>query len=86
VFVKTKKGGSEISIVEVQKEVVWHELLFDVIHEAHIYSGHPRDAGTHKNHIDNVCVVGCSEKAIEIYRSCPECLQKTKPTNQTNSN
>jgi hypothetical protein len=43
VFVKTKKGAGEISVVEVTKKVVWYEYLFDVIHEAHVFLGHPRD-------------------------------------------
>jgi hypothetical protein len=80
VFVKTKRGGGEISIVEVRKKVIWYELLFDVIHEAHAFLGHPRDIRTHKNHIDNVWW-GCTEEAIKIYRNlCPECLRKSRQT------
>jgi hypothetical protein len=37
VFVKTKRGGGEISIFEVRKKVVWYEHLFDVIMR-HMYS------------------------------------------------
>jgi hypothetical protein len=54
--------------------------LFDVIHEAYVFLGHPRDVRTHKNHIDNVWW-GCTEEAIKFYRnSCPECCQKSKQT------
>jgi hypothetical protein len=78
VFMKTKKGAGEISIVEVRKKAVWYENLFDVIHEAHIFLGHPRDLRPHKNRIDNVWW-GCTEDVIEVVRNlCPECLWKSK--------
>ncbi len=72
VFVKTKKGAGEISINEVRKKVVWYEYLFDVIHEVHVFLGHPRDVRTHKDHIHNLWW-GCTEEARKIYRNlCPK--------------
>jgi hypothetical protein len=82
--VKTKKGAGEMSIVGVRKKVVWYEHLFDVIHEAHVFLGHPRDVRIHNNHIDNMWW-GCTEEAIKFYRNlCPECLRKSKQAGPDN--
>jgi hypothetical protein len=38
-YLKTKKGGGELSIVEVRKKVAWYEYLVDVIHAAQKFAG-----------------------------------------------
>jgi hypothetical protein len=75
---KHKNENLETVLTEINKEVLYYELLFDIIHETHMHLIHLRDVRSHKTHIDNLWW-GCTEDAIKIYRDlCPECLRKAK--------
>jgi hypothetical protein len=62
---KHKNENGEIVLSEINKMVLYYELLFDIIHETHMHLGHPRDVRSHKTHIDNLWW-GCTEDSINI--------------------
>ena len=61
------------------KRVVWYEIMFNMINEAHLHLGRPKDPRTVKNHLD-LQVYGIPETAIRLYRdTCPECIRQSRP-------
>ncbi len=60
------------------KKVIWHERMFDIIHDIHIPLAHVGYSRTDKLLIDNTWW-GLPETAIKVYISlCPDCLNTTK--------
>ena len=68
---KTKEGQPT--------KVPYLEILFDVIHEAHLFLAHAKDTRITKIHIDSQWW-GVPENAIKVYRNlCPQCLRHSRP-------
>ena len=60
-------------------KVPYLEILFDIIHEAHIFLAHAKDTRITKIHIDGQWW-GIPENAIKVYRNlCPQCLRQSRP-------
>jgi hypothetical protein len=70
---KSSRGGVST------KRVVWYETMFNMINEAHLHLGRPKDPRTVKNHLD-LQVYDIPETAIRLYRdTCPECIRQSRP-------
>jgi hypothetical protein len=66
------KGGRPI-------KVPYYEILFDIIHKAHLFLAHAKDSRFTKVHLDGQWW-GIPENAVKIYRNlCPQCLRHSRP-------
>ncbi len=64
---------------EHPSKVPYLEILFDIIHDAHLFLGHPKDCRVTKVHIDGWWW-GIPENAVKVYRNlCPPCLRHSCP-------
>ena len=60
-------------------KVPYLEILFDIIHEAHLFLAHAKDCRVTKVHIDGHWW-GIPENAVKVYRNlCPQCLRHSRP-------
>ena len=60
-------------------KVPYYEIVFDIIHESHLFLAHAKDCRITKIHIDGLWW-GIPENAIKIYRNlCPQCLRHSCP-------
>jgi hypothetical protein len=60
-------------------KVLYLEILFDIIHQAHLFLAHAKDCRITKDHIDGQWW-GIPENAIKVYRNlCPQRLRHFCP-------